>query len=94
MEKQTFVTRKELDDFMRELESLKSTIEILSDEEMMSQNEESEKLLKQGVKIALEIFEQMKDKKFDINKFELAYIRLENGKIERIDGEDIKNFVK
>ena len=51
MEKQTFVTKEELDDFMRELESLKSTIEILRDEEMMSQNEESEKLLKQGVKI-------------------------------------------
>ena len=50
MEKQTFVTRKELDDFMRELESLKSTIEILRDEEAMKNIKESEELKKKGVK--------------------------------------------
>ena len=50
MEKQTFVTKEELDDFMRELESLKSTIEILRDEEMMNQIEESEEAKRQGIK--------------------------------------------
>ena len=50
MEKQTFVTKEELDDFMRELESLKSTIEILRDEEAMKNIKESEELKKKGVK--------------------------------------------
>ena len=49
MEKQTFVTREELNEFMRQLESMKSTIEILQDKEMMGQHKESEKLLKEGV---------------------------------------------
>ena len=51
MEKQTFVTREELDDFMRQLEGIKSTIEILQDKEAMKQIKESEKLLKKGVKL-------------------------------------------
>ncbi len=45
------VTREELDNFMRELESLKSTIEILRNEEAMKNIEESERLLKKGVKL-------------------------------------------
>jgi len=51
MEKQTFVTREELNEFMRQLESMKSTIEILQDKEMMGQHKESEKLLKEGVEL-------------------------------------------
>ena len=34
MEKQTFVTREELNEFMKQLESMKSTIEILQDKEV------------------------------------------------------------
>ena len=49
--------------------------------------------LKKGVKLALEIIEEIKGKSFDINKFELAYIK-HNEKIHRIDGEEIKNFAK
>lgn len=50
--------------------------------------------IKKGVKIALDIFDEIKAKKFDISKFELAYIKSENGKIEKIEGEEIKEFVK
>ncbi|MBU2503933.1 MAG: hypothetical protein KJ879_02680 [Nanoarchaeota archaeon] len=49
MEKQsTNVTREELDGFLRELESLKSTIEVLRDGEMMKQIRESEENIKKG----------------------------------------------
>ncbi|MBU1252704.1 MAG: hypothetical protein KJ905_00785 [Nanoarchaeota archaeon] len=52
MEKQTTnVTREELDDFMREIESVKSTIEILQNKDMMSQIEESEKLEKEEAEL-------------------------------------------
>ena len=43
MEKQTFVTREELEEFKREVDSVKSTIEILQDSEMMRDIEESER---------------------------------------------------
>ena len=52
MEKQTTnVTREELDVFMSELESLKSTIEILQDKEMMNQIRESERLEREGAEL-------------------------------------------
>jgi len=50
MEKQTFVTREELDEFLKQLESIKSTIEILRDKEAMNMIKESEEAEKKGVK--------------------------------------------
>lgn len=49
--------------------------------------------LKQGIKIAIEIFKEIKAKDFDIGSFELAY--LETGKdsrIVRVEGEGIKEL--
>ncbi|MEK6842787.1 MAG: hypothetical protein AABX84_03140 [Nanoarchaeota archaeon] len=52
MEKETInITREELDDFMRQIEGIKSTIEILQNKELMKQIEESEELKKRGVKL-------------------------------------------
>ena len=50
--------------------------------------------LKKATKIALEIFEEIKEKKFDITKFELAYIKNDELKLVRLDGEEIRNFSK
>lgn len=49
--------------------------------------------LKKGVKIALDIFEEIKGKNFDLDKFELVFIKV-GEKLQRIDGEAIKEFVK
>ncbi len=48
--------------------------------------------IKEGVKLALEIFKEIKSDKFNIDKFELAYISTNKGKIERLDGEEIKKL--
>jgi len=55
MEKQNFVTREELEEFkkdldhsMRQIQGLKSTIEILQDNEAMKDIRESERLEKEG----------------------------------------------
>ena len=48
--------------------------------------------IKKGVKIALDIFKEIQGGKFDINRFELAYIESKEKKLRRLDGEDIKNF--
>ena len=55
MEKQTYITKEELDEFcekleksMRQIQGIKSTIEILQDKEMMQDIRETEKALKNG----------------------------------------------
>ncbi len=50
--------------------------------------------IKKGVKLALDIFKEIKENKFNINKFELCYIPSENGKIVRIYEEKLGEFVK
>ena len=50
MEKQTFVTREELNELMKQIEGVKSTIEILQDKELMNQIKESEEAKRMGVK--------------------------------------------
>ncbi|MFH1326933.1 MAG: archaeal proteasome endopeptidase complex subunit alpha [archaeon] len=50
--------------------------------------------LKKGVKLALDIFQEIKAKKFDISKFELGYIKSEDAGLRRVEGEEIKNFIK
>jgi proteasome alpha subunit len=48
--------------------------------------------LKKGVKTALDIFREVQGNKFDIARFELAYIETKDKKIRRLEGEEIKNF--
>jgi 20S proteasome alpha/beta subunit len=48
--------------------------------------------INEGVKIALDIFKEMKGEKFDINKFEIAYLLKDDSKIKRKDGDEIKNL--
>jgi len=48
--------------------------------------------IKQGVKLALEIFEKIQGSKFNIKKFELVYIDKENVKLKRLEGENIKEL--
>lgn len=50
--------------------------------------------IKKGVKIALDIFKEIKEKKFDISKFELGYIEIGKEKITKLEGEEINNFIK
>ena len=48
--------------------------------------------MKKGVKLTLEIFEEIQDKKFNLSKFELSYIDKNKGKLERLEGEKIKGL--
>lgn len=48
--------------------------------------------IKQGVRLVLEIFEEIQEKKFNIDKFELVYIPKDKGKLERLEGEQIKTL--
>ncbi|MFW6283587.1 MAG: archaeal proteasome endopeptidase complex subunit alpha [Minisyncoccales bacterium] len=48
--------------------------------------------IKQGIKIALDIFKEVKGNKFDIKKLELVYINKDDPKINRLQGEEINNI--
>jgi len=48
--------------------------------------------IKRGVKAAVEIFKEIQGSKFDINRFELAYIEIKDKKLRRLEGEQIKDF--
>ena len=50
--------------------------------------------IKKGVKLVLEIFKEIQGAKFDIGRFELIFINKEGNKLERIEGEELKNFTK
>ncbi len=46
----------------------------------------------EGVKLALEIFQQVKGEKFNLEKFELGYISLDEKKIKKLEGYDIERL--
>ncbi len=48
--------------------------------------------IKEGIKLALEIFKEIKGNKFSLNKFEIVYIPTDSKKIERVEGEKIKEI--
>lgn len=48
--------------------------------------------IKQGVKLALEIFEKVEGSKFSIKRFELVYIDKETAKLKRLEAEQIKEL--
>ncbi|PIO08766.1 proteasome subunit alpha [Candidatus Pacearchaeota archaeon CG10_big_fil_rev_8_21_14_0_10_34_12] len=50
--------------------------------------------IKKGVKIALNIFREIQGAKFGINRFEIAYIKTEDSRKVKMDGEELKEFSK
>jgi proteasome alpha subunit len=50
--------------------------------------------IKKGVKLALDIFKELEEKKFSLGKFELVYIRNEDSELKRLYGEQLTEFVK
>jgi len=50
--------------------------------------------IKKGVKLALIIFKEIQESKFNLNRFELSYLKKADAKIIKLEGEEIKNFSK
>ena len=50
--------------------------------------------IKQGIKLVLEIFKELKGKDFDLEKFELAFIHNDKERLQRVDGEGLKDYAK
>ena len=54
----------------------------------------SDLTIKKGVKLALDILKEMEEKKFNIHRFELSYIKSEDSELKRLYGEQLQEFVK
>jgi len=50
--------------------------------------------IKQGVQLALDIFKQVLDKKFNVERFELCYVNSKTGEMKRLYEKDLQNFLK
>lgn len=50
--------------------------------------------IKKSVKIALEIFKEVQGKNFDLDRFELVYIKNEEGQLKRAVKEEFDEFIK
>ena len=62
--------------------------------EILREKYKQDLTIKKGVKLALEIFKEIQGKGFDLYRFELISINKEDIKINRKEGEEIKEFVK
>ncbi len=62
--------------------------------EKLRERYKSELNIKKGVKIALEIFKEIQGKNFDLDRFELVYIKNIEGKLKRVVRDDLDEFIK
>lgn len=60
--------------------------------EKLRENYKKDLTIKQGVKLALKIFKEVQGEKFHENKFELAYIKTDEGKLKKLDGKEVVEF--
>jgi len=59
--------------------------------EKLREKYKKDSTIKEGVKVALKIFEDIQGKDFDIDRFELGYIE-NDGKLKKLEGEKIKEI--
>ena len=45
--------------------------------------------LKKGIKLALEIYKEVQGEKFDVDRFELDFIKSNEGKLKKVEGKNI-----
>lgn len=50
--------------------------------------------VEEGIKFGLKIFKEVLDKNFDLNRFEVAVVKIGDEKITRFRGEELKRFAK
>jgi len=48
----------------------------------------------EGIKFALKIFKEILGKNFELDRFEVGYVKLEDEKLARLHGDELKKFVK
>lgn len=50
--------------------------------------------IEDGIKFVLKIFKEVLGKNFETGRFEVGYIKSDEGKLKRVSGEDLKKYLK
>jgi proteasome alpha subunit len=53
-----------------------------------------EMTIEQGITFAMKIFKKILGKNFEIDRFDLAYVKIDEGKLKRIQGQELSKYVK
>ncbi len=48
----------------------------------------------EGIKFTMKIFKELLEKNFDLNRFEVVYVKIEDSKLVRLQGDELKKFSK
>jgi proteasome alpha subunit len=62
--------------------------------EILRKDFNEEMSIDEGIKFALKIFKDILEKNFDLQRFDVGYIKIKEGKIVRLHGDDLKKFLK
>ena len=62
--------------------------------EKLREKYKQELSIKKGAKIALDIFKEIQEKNFELNQFEIVYIKNSEGQLKRLIKEELKEFIK
>jgi len=62
--------------------------------EILRKDFNEEMTVDDGIKFALRIFKDILEKNFDLQRFDVGYVKNKDGKIVRLHGDDLKKFVK
>lgn len=62
--------------------------------EKLREKYKQELSIKKGAKIALDIFKEIQEKNFELNQFEIVYIKNSEGQLKRLIKEELREFIK
>ena len=62
--------------------------------ELLRERYNSDLTIQEGVKMVFDIFKEVQEDKFNVDRFELSYINKDELKIYRFEDSELKNFIK
>jgi len=62
--------------------------------EKLREKYEPNTTIKRGVKLALEMFKEVQGKNFNLDRFELVYIKSDEGRLKRMINNELKEFIR
>jgi proteasome alpha subunit len=62
--------------------------------EILRKDFDDDMTIEEGIKFSLKIFKEILDKNFDIQRFDVGYVKISDNKLQRLHGDDLKKFLK
>jgi proteasome alpha subunit len=62
--------------------------------EILRKDFKEEITIDEGIKFILKIFKEMLEKNFDLQRFDVGYVKISEGKLARLHGDELKKYLK